>query len=311
MKKLIKFMSLLLCMMLALSFAACSNNKDDDDDDGDSTNTPSAPQYNQVQTLNDKTTAEVYSEVIAQVDSYQENFTGIMNYDIAVIMNMQGQTFNMDMKLYDTLMVAGEEFYEDILIDMGSMAIMGQTMDMGEVIEKAWLVDDYAYLYTQSNVMGDIETTKYKYGATFEALLEVLEKDVADFYNPIYDFTDVAFEDVKFCVNKQNSNDVFFEMVLTGEEASDFANQNLSDLNINGNMTIGDISYKFILDGQGNFSHVEIEYDVDMTALLDSQGTTATYDYHFVGEIRFSDIGTTVVTAPADADTYTYLGSLT
>ena len=39
-------------------------------------------------------------------------------------------------------------------------------------------------------------------------------------------------------------------------------------------------------------------------------GVQASYDYSFAGEIKFTDVGTTVVTAPADADSFYYLGSI-
>ena len=67
-------------------------------------------------------------------------------------------------------------------------------------------------------------------------------------------------------------------------------------------MDFGDISYKFIIDEEGQLSHSEINFEVNMS--MDVSGMSATYKYSFDGEIRFSDLGTTVITPPADAESY-------
>ncbi len=250
--------------------------------------------YNQVDTLNDKTTAEIYSDIMDTIDAYDNNFTTNVNYDIPCSVSVSGTSLSMTLKMYDTFMMAGNNFYEKIYVDAGE--IMGESL--GTMTNEVWFVDNVAYM----DVRGEIapQTIKAKYTATLEAIAYHAGMDMDELLNPVYDFSQSDFENVVFNISKTDATDVYFEIILDGTKAQEFA-QKVSSKNLPTGSTLeyGKINYKFIIDDTGALDHIDISFKVKMTS------PDATYDYTYNGEITFTDIGTTVVSAPANPDEFT------
>ena len=250
--------------------------------------------YNQVDTLNDKTTAQIYSDIMDTIDAYDNNFTTNVNYDIPCSVSVSGASLSMTLKMYDTFMMAGNNFYEKIYVDAGE--IMGESL--GTMTNEVWFVDNVAYV----DMRGEIapQTLKAKYSSTIEDIAIRANLDMDELLNPVYDFSQSDFEDVVFNISKTDATDVYFEIILDGTKAQEFAQKVSSkNLPIGSTLEYGKINYKFIIDETGALDHIDISFNVKMTS------PDATYDYTYNGEITFTDIGTTVVSAPANPDEFT------
>lgn len=294
MKKFLRLFSVVLTIALSLTLFACNGGEDNGD---------GGSEYNTVPTLNGMTTEDVYEGVITTVESYRDNFTISIQYDVACKTTAQGTTLNMNMKMTDYAKFVGDEFYEKVYIDLGEMTYSGETMDLGETTVETSVVGGYAYLYSNSNIMGETISSKQKFGATLQQIAEFADLDLDKLINPIYDFSQHSFDDVKFNINKNDASDIYFEMTITDDAADDYAEDiasNFGELD----MEVGNINYKFIINEQAQLDHVEVKFT--MTAEVSGM----VMEYAYSGSVRFSDVGTTVITAPADADTYTDLGSI-
>ncbi len=291
MKKLLKVFSMALVLVLSLFAFACNGGEG-----GDAT-------YTAVPTLNGKSTEEVYQGVVTAVESYRNNFTISIDYDISCTITAEGETGTMNMKMTDHAKFNGAEFYEKMFIDMGKITAGDNSMDLGETTIEVSVVGGKAYMNTQMDIMGEQVSNKARFNATLEQIAEYADLDMDKLINPVYDFSQHSFDDVKFFVNDNDASDVYFEMTIKGDEAKDFASNIGNEFDLE-DMNTGDINYKFYLNGQGQLDHIAIEFTTSMSAM----GTSMEYKY--VGSIRFSDVGTTVITPPSDADTYEDLGSI-
>ena len=256
--------------------------------------------YTQQETLNGKTTQEKYEEIMDTIDTYSANFTSNTQFDIGVTMKMQGMKAKLNMEMKSTVKMDGENFEEVDFIDAGEL--MGEALGTMEM--KAWYVDGVAYLdgTDSGSLEGSISQTKVKYTATIAEICEIAGLDEDSLWNPIYDFSGAAFEDVQFSVGKKDS---YFTLTMTGDEAAAYAEKYVALQGVSGDITIPKINYKFVLDAEGNFQYAKINYEMTMVANVG--GEQVTYSYKYNGKITFSDIGTTTVSAPAGSETWTDL----
>ena len=270
MKKLSKILTVVFAftLLLTVCFAGCSDEK------------PAESNYNQVATLNDKTTAEIYSDIMDTIDAYGKNFTTNVNYDIPCKVSMsysgQSQSFNMTLKMYDTFKMAGDNFYEYIYVDAGEM----MDMPLGDMHNEVWFVDNTAYM----DVRGELapRVMKAKYNATLEAIAYHAEMDLDELMNPVYDFSQSDFEDVVFHINKKDASDVYFEIVMDGAKAQAFAQKVVAkNLGSNTQMQFSKINYKFVIDETGALDHIDVNFPVKTT--MNQSGYNYTYNYTYKG----------------------------
>ena len=292
MKKLIKLMSILCALLMLLSFGlvGCSDGDEESDE----------PSYKKKATLNNMTAEEVYNDILETIDLNAGNFTSTTDYKIKCKMSMQGQSYTIDVKMTDIFKMDDGYFYEEMYVDAGEMA--GQ--DLGEMTTETWFIDDVAYI-SSVDTTGAYGTQKAKFSSTWANILAYLGLEEDSWFNPIYDFSDTAFEDVKFFINEEDKNDVYFDIILDGEEASAFANKLLEKQGNSGIvLAIDEIQYRFLLNKDGELDHIEI----DFVANASSGGMDIKYTYD--GTIKFSNVGTTEVSEPADASDYLDYGPL-
>ena len=284
MKKFSKLLTIVLAitMLFTVCLVGCSEDK------------PPESNYNQVDTLNDKTTAQIYSDIMNTIDAYENNFTSTVNYDIPCSVSVSGASLTMNLKMYDTFKMAGDNFYEKIFVDAGE--IMGESL--GTITNEVWFVNNVAYIDMRDEITP--QTIKAKYSATLQEIAIRAELDMDELLNPVYDFSQSDFDDVVFNINKTDATDIYFEIVMDGAKAQAFA-QKVASKNLPTDATLeyGKINYKFIIDETGALDHIDISFKVKMTT------PDATYNYTYNGEITFTDIGTTQVSAPTDADAFT------
>ncbi|MBO5027829.1 MAG: hypothetical protein IJY63_04410 [Clostridia bacterium] len=253
--------------------------------------------YTTQETLNGKTTEEKYTEIMATIDGQSENFTSLTKFDVHLDMTMQGATMGLDMDMSTTIKMDGDNFIENDYIDGGTF--MGE--QFGTMNLNVWYVGGVAYVdgTDSGNFEGQINNTKTKYTATIAQICDIAGLDQDELWNPIYDFSDTAFEDVKFNVGESDS---YFEIIMKGEEAANYAEKLVALKGVNGDISIPQVNYKFMMDTEGNFEYVKIDYEMTMTATV--QGQAVTYKYKYDGTITFSDVGTTVVAAPEGGETW-------
>lgn len=277
MKKISKIFTILcaLCLVFSFCFTACGGSKDRYAD------------YNQVETLNEKTTKEVYDDIMGVINSNKTNFSSQISYDIDCSISDGHNSLQIEIQMQDIFKINGTNFYEKTVMDMGEMG--------GVSTSDFWYVDETAY-------MNDGQSKQKAY-ITVAQLEENGILDMDNLINPLYDFSAVPFDEVRFCINKNDATDIFFELTLDGADAEAFAENMLSKINMPGiDLGLDKVYYKFVINEQGEYSHSEIEFDLSMK--MSHDGMTTTVKYTFDGEIRFSNLGSTVVTAPADADDY-------
>lgn len=314
MKKLMKHIALMLAIVVFASFnlVGCDiiSNIIPGNSDG----------VKQEETLNDKTSAQVYQEVVDTIDGSGTNFTSVMDYDVAVsfeITNPETQEkhpLEMKLKLTDILKKDGDNLYEKTYVDSGTLDLSAfapegtpeeQTkMSLGVITNEITYVDGMLYLHTKDESFGSNES-KLKVEISLQNILDRF--DLENMTNPIYDFSDNAFDDVVFNINDKE-DEVYFEIVLDGTEASKFSQNVLSESAAGAtDVNIDKVYYKFFLDKDGKFDHVEVAFTVTMkitslSMMFGNPDMIFTYDYK--GTIEFKDVGTTVVSAPADASDY-------
>lgn len=259
--------------------------------------------YTKVETLNDKTTEQTYTEIMSMINENKTNFTSTIDFDSMVTATVQGQTMEIPLKVHCVDKIDGANLYETNHIDMSAMG----SMDMS-----VWYLETTVEEVTTGTAYLDINGQKTKCDATWGEICATVGLDEAKILNPLYDFSGVSFDDVKFFVdeNTEDEEDVapFFRLIMKGDDAEEYAKTMLSNMGVEDLteqvMTIkySDIEYRFVLTDKGTFDHAEVYYT--MTAKMTSEGFKLTYEYDMKGTITLTDLGTTVVTAPANPGSF-------
>jgi len=260
----------------------------------------SEPTHDFVETLNDKTTVEVYEEIVSTIDSYGTNVTATTTYNIPVKMTADNEKVEYSINTISTLRRSGDNFQEHVYMKQNGVPSYG-IYDREQTTE-SYYVDGVAYVRSGS--------TRNKLAGTLQQFAEYLNLDMDTIMNPIYDFSDTAFDEVKFAINKSNPDDVYFELTLSGDDAEDFAKK----LNIGTSAGYGvtidfsEIKYKFVITKDGVLDHIEIDYVITMT--MTTQGVEVVTTMTFDGDIRFTNVGSTTISVPEDAADFTDLGNI-
>ena len=265
------------------------------------------PGYNSQETLGGKTAEEIYNDIISVIDNYS-NYTTSIKYDIKVdLASIEAPSYKlpieMNLKMYDVFKINGEEFEETTEIDYGKMdmtAMGGPIMDLGGKTTLVHLVDGIAYFYSNEVFNGTPSIIKGKYAATLDSLALELGISKEEIFNPIYDFSNQAFSDVLFNINTQDGADIYFELIISGNEAEEYQNKFISRMNLDATGTMSDISYRFNLNADGTLENVEVGF---VYKVINNE-VGFIYDYFYEGVIEFSNINSTTINPPADANTY-------
>ena len=276
MKKFAKVLLGTVCAVSMLSCAACGGGGGEKVPDG----------YKKVDDLNGKTAEQTYNDIMAVIESTKGNFTSTMTYDATC--SVAGMDIAMAIKVIDK--IDGANLYEYSYVDTGDMGVK-QTLQV-------WYIEE-------ALEDGSLKATAYakkdnspiqSANMTWAEICASAGMDPDKIFSPIYDFTGYSFSDVSFYVDEDLEDDVdvapYFKLVIKGDKAEEFANKTMQVALEGAKTTFSNIEYKFVLTDAGEFDHAEIYYTVKMKY----EGME--YKYVFDGDIVFSDIGTTVVTAP-------------
>ncbi len=278
-----KFLSILITLIMSFSallgLTACDGNPEE------------------IIKLNGKTAEQIYNETLTVIESNKTNFTFDANYDVEAKITVGEESVPFNMKMYMTCAANGTNLYQKTDMDLGTFTIPNLgSMEMGTMQAEYTFIDGVCYVHAVSTGEIGAYDTKMKMNFDVNEFLEEIGQTEETMYNPLYDFSEEAFNNIKFV---KAENDYYFELVINGQNAEDYVTDMLANMNQTAiGMEYGDISYKFFVTSEGAFDHAEIEFDITITA------GGMKYEYSYKGSIKFRDVGTTVVTAPADADAY-------
>ena len=231
---------------------------------------------NKIELLDGMTPVQKYDEAFDVVNSLT-NFTLTADQDINMVMNYQGQTIKQDMVQTIVQKYQGDNF-----------SIVGNATSAGMQVPSSncQYVDGIVY-----NVQ-PIDGQMIKYSATKDQLSSLVGVDTDE--PKIFDIPESWFEDVCF-YEESNGNRAYLEIILSGEQYE----QMFSNLALLSSVTsITDITHRVYFDENGDFDSIV----TTATMKLNVSGIDTTAS--FVSTSTISDIGSTVVEAPANADAY-------
>ena len=295
-----KILALLLVFTLVFSFllVSCEKKKSSDDDDSSKKTTTDdmtveddndviAPEDGtigeedvedgKIEKLDGKTPAEKYEESFDEINSLT-NFTITAYQDIQMVMNYQGQTINQDMVQTIVQKYAGDNF-----------SVVGNATSAGMSVPSTncQYVDGTVYNVQVTDGM------KIKYQATKEQLYSLVGIDTEE--PKIFDIPESWFEDVSF-YEEENGGRAYIEIILSGEQYKEM----FSNLALLSSVTdITDITHRIYFTESGDLDSIVTTATMKMN--ISGIDTTAS----FVSTSTISNVGTTVVEAPANASAYT------
>ncbi|MBE6533504.1 MAG: hypothetical protein E7678_00835 [Ruminococcaceae bacterium] len=260
-----KLLALLMALMLVFSLVLVSCDESDDNDD--------KKQEEVLEKLNGKTPEELYKQMSEEL-SLAKNMTMVADQDIDMTMIYQGQEMPMKTKQTVTQKIDGDNFS---MVTENNMAA-GVT---------CYYVDGMVY-----NVQ-ITDGSKIKYKATIEELNEKVGVSAEE--PKLLNLPESWFKDVKFKADETGER-YYIELVLDGN-AYEVLFSNMTALQ--GVKEVSDVTHKvyFTKDGKKIDSVVSTA-----TMVMEMQGMEV--NASFVSTSTYSNIGTTVVEAPADADSY-------
>ena len=261
--------------------------------DGDSSqeggNKPANPEmpdgYTEVENFGGALAEQAYNDIMTALSGWNDNYTYTTKYD--VICKIKDSESPIAIEYVDK--VDGENLYECSCTKRDSNnATTLQVWYIKEIQESG---SPSATAYAQKN---DDEVTSAN--VSWAEICASLNLPSDRIFNPIYDFSGYSFSDVSFYVDEDSDDETdllsYFTLFIKGEAAVEFV-KTMMDFNVEGaKITASDIEYSFVLTDKGELDHIEIYCTVNMKY----QGIAV--EYVFDGDIVFSDIGTTVVTAP-------------
>ena len=227
--------------------------------------------------LNGMTPVEKYDQTFDEIDSLT-NFTLTVHQDIQMVMNYQGESVKQDMVQTIVQKYQGDNF-----------SIVGNATSLGMSVPSTncQYVDGTVY-----NVQVT-DGSKIKYQATEEQLNALVGVDTEE--PKIFDIPESWFEDVSFYEEK-NGDRAYIEIILSGEQYKKM----FSNLSLLSSVTdITDITHRIYFTESGEFDSIVTTATMKMN--ISGIDTTAS----FVSTSTISNVGTTVVEAPANASAYT------
>lgn len=297
MKTFKKFFALLLTLILTLTcgLIACKENNDDD--------TPTAG-YRIVNDYKGKTAEQIYAEAFSI--SNQKNFSYSVKYQITRTISLAGQgTSTHYMWLTKSLKKADSNIHFEQINNLGRLYTgVTEYEDQGKFVKNSTLLNgtryDYsATLYTQGDIQQTHAPKREKTQSTYEQFVENLGATESSLLNPLYGFTTENFKDVKIYVNKLDANDVYFTLSINGDKSKEFTKALLAEALMRDATPTSntEVTYFIMLTEDGKFEKAKVSFKIQ-------EGSSPAIIYSYSGEISFSDVGSTTVSAPEDANDY-------
>ncbi len=293
MKKIFSIIMACICCVAVLFTVACDS----------SSSSPSVPDgYKTVDTYNEKTTEQIYTDIMNTINEYNGNFTASTDYTIDVTMTMMDTQIPVEMEMGETIKVADGMFYEFTSLDMTceQLPSINQTQ-----YAEIWHIDNTAYINNPYNRGAQ----KVKVDVSWEGLCSKMGLDENAMLNPVYDFSDSSFDKVKFYIDENVEDDdvvaPYFELQIKGDKSAEYTKKNVEKLSNqidDVSVKVSNIKYQFYMTEDASLDYVGIVYTMTIKGKI--QGIAVTYKYEFNGALKFTDVGTTSVTGPLDPGSY-------
>ena len=252
------------------------DNKDDYYDDNNDNDEPSTNDKGGLEELNGKTPEQLYAQASQKINSV-DNLTMIANQDIYMTMEQNGETMEQAVKQSIVQKYNGNDFSLVTQNEMGSGQMNCQYVD-GMV---------YNVQFTDGR--------RIKYEATPEQLYEKLNMDPSEskvLTIPVSWFN----EDVAFFEDEDNDR-YYIEFSLDGDQY-ELLFDNMAALGNAGIDEVSDVKHRVYFTKDGDLQSMISEASMQM----ESQGIKV--DCRFVTTTIFTNIGSTVVEVPVNADSY-------
>ncbi len=273
-----KFFSILILIILStcllLNFNACGEESGQE-------------------TLNGKTTRQVYSRIVSSVNQAKNNLSYTIDFTASEIVLSAGNAVASQRRFITSAKKDQNNYVYYTQYDLNAISSSGVSM----VIKKTYtFIDQTLYCLYDSSLNGQNTVNKTKGSYSYPLSLIYFGKTDSDLINPLYDFSKYDFSKIHFNTQEEQT---YFELSIVGQEAKDFAKNILLDTGVSTtNYNCDKVSYIFNVDSEGNLQHVLITFSVTTTQ------NQHDYRYDYSGTITFSDFGTTVVSTPTDAEDY-------
>lgn len=274
MKKItLTLISIILCSFLFATFNACGLTGQ--------------------KTLNDKTSKQVYNQVVSMVNNAKNDFSYNVDYTIKETLLSSNAAPVNERKLNTSLQKNQNNYVYTTYFYMPSFAVDNTTLTIKQTYT---FFDQVLYRVYESSLNGNQVVNKTKGDYSYALSLVLLGKLEKDFLNPLYDFSGYNFDKVYF---NKIEDEFCFELKLKDKEIKDFTKDIVLASNVStSEYSCEQVSYKFFVDQNASFIRAEIAFTI-ATSLNGSN-----YEYKYKGVITFSDIGETSISAPTDPDSY-------
>lgn len=223
--------------------------------------------------LNGKTAEQLYNEALDKVK-------GLTNFELdataTISMELNNQTQTIDVKTVSKM--DGQNVYVKVDNDMDASANM-----------EAWYVDEVFY--------GEAAGQKFKAEITYEDYVEKYMPEGATAEGALMQIPEAWFKDTKFI--KTSDGMYYIEFVVSGEDYLTYM-QNSALGSMLSNIAIDDISYKVYFDKDANLGDIVTEFS------MTEQGVKMTA----TAVSKISNIGTTTITVPEEANSWNDLTGL-
>ncbi len=223
--------------------------------------------------LNGKTPEQIYAEALDKVKTIT-NFE--LKAEATITMSMNGDTQTADMTTVTKM--DGNNIYVKVDNDIDASVNM-----------EAWYVDEVFY--------GEASGQKFKAEITYADYVEKYMPDGATAEGALMQIPEAWFKDTKF--NKTDDGKYYIEFIVSGEDYLTYMKDSAIGSMVNG-VELADISYKVYFDKNANLGDIVTEFT------MTEQGVTVT-----VSAIsKISNMGTTTITVPAEAESWNDLTGL-
>ncbi len=135
--------------------------------------------------LNGKTAEEIYTETIEDIETYKNNFTVDVNYDVNAKMTINEEEIPYSMKLYTTSKANGNNIYGSAVMDLGSITLTEiGAINFGSSNTETSFVDNVFYMKTEiSSPVGNYDQ-KFKSNISIDEFYAQIGQTEEETYNP-------------------------------------------------------------------------------------------------------------------------------
>lgn len=259
---------LLLTLGAGAAIAACEHGTDPSD-----ATSSSGSEQNSADTFNGKTVAETYEAILTKLKENASNAEQLAEFSMTVTTaDSMGVTVPLSLHTKRD----GDNTYRKLVTALDTVTLESEL----------YYADGILY----ENTNGE----KLKQAMSLADFQTYVDYDPENPVLPLYELSADKFDGIAF---ERKDDGASFAIGLTAEELT--GNGMLNDLLALTGMTISDVEYVVYVDGNSDFVSADLELKA---ALMDGEEILANYVYK--GEITVTNLGTTTVSAPEDADAY-------